>query len=505
VGVVPASLEREIKLVAPERFVLPRMDDAVPGLTDGPAVHVELDATYYDTKELALARAGVTLRYRAGESGLPWTVKLPERVLKSSRTRLEIRFDGEPGRVPADARDLVRAYLRGRQLGPVARLHTRRTSVPLLDAAGQQAAELVDDLVAGYEGESQTTVFREVELELTGTQRRRRLQRAAVERLAAAGCSAEPPRPKLVRALGTRAEQPAEVIISPLASEPNVLEAIRHALAVSVDRLVRHDAGVRLGADPEDVHQFRVAARTLRSNLKTFAPVLDREWAGVLRTELGRLGSAAGELRDLDVLEQRLRRMTDSLEKDDEEAAAMLLEHLARQRNRARKTTLAALRCHRYDALLDALVEAAAGPRLAVDAAGDPPARTLLRDAARTQVRRLDRAAARVSVPPSDTDLHMVRIQAKRTRYAIDAARPVIGRPAAEHAAALARLQDVLGDFHDSTVAVEWLRAAAAARPACGVVVGQLIAAERTEQARLRARVRDAWRTAAAKQLRGWL
>ncbi|HZC54152.1 MAG TPA: CYTH and CHAD domain-containing protein [Mycobacterium sp.] len=500
-----ASPEREIKLVAPDEFELPAMGNAVPGLVEGAPVRVELDAIYFDTKDLALARAGVTLRYRVGEAGPSWTVKLPERSTASALSRLEVRFDGGSDAVPAAARDVVRAYLRSRRLCPVGRLHTERTSVPLLDAAGEQAAELVDDLVAGYQGERRITVFREVELELTGTGKTGRLRRAAVKRLAAAGCRAEVPRPKLVRALGERADQPADLTVPLLDGEPSVLALIRHALAVSVDRLIRHDPGVRLGNDAEDVHQLRVAARTLRSNLKTFAPVLNREWAGVLRSELGWLGSAAGGLRDLDVLEQRLRRSVAELGQDDIAGVAMLFDRIDQQQDQARKATLAALRCHRYDSLLDALVEAAASPQFAGDAAADAPARAFLRRAARAQVRRLDRLVAGVSDPPSDTDLHLVRIQAKRTRYAIEAARPVIGAPAVEHAAALAGLQDVLGEFHDSTVAVRWLREAATARPGCGVAVGQLIAEEHAEQARLRALVHDAWRRANAKRLRSWL
>jgi inorganic triphosphatase YgiF len=143
------SVEREIKLLAPESFELPPMGGVVPGLAEGVPVRIELDATYYDTEDLSLARAGVTLRHRTGEPGPPWTVKLPESRTRTGLTRLELRFEGEVGAVPAEAREMVRAYVRARPLSAVARLHTRRTSVALLDADGDQVAELVDDLVAG--------------------------------------------------------------------------------------------------------------------------------------------------------------------------------------------------------------------------------------------------------------------------------------------------------------------------------------------------------------------
>lgn len=499
-------IEREMKLAAPEDFQLPSMEGVIPGLSAGSPTYLDLDATYFDTPDLALARAGATLRYRRGEPGPPWTLKLPERIDRSTLTRRELRFDGTPDIVPDNARDLVRAYVRCRQLEPVARLHTRRTLVSLRDSDGSQAAELVDDIVSAFEGQHQIATFHEVELELTdGVPHPRRLQRAALKRLSAAGCQADTPRPKLVRALGERASAPPDVTISPIGANPSVVELIRHALSASVDRLLSHDAGVRLGDDPEDVHQFRVAARTLRSNLKTFGPVLDRDWAGRLRAELGWLGTEAGGVRDLDVLGQRLRHRGADLTDEDATGLAILLDQIAEQRDQARTQLLVALRSDRYDRLIDALIEGARTPVMSPEVPADAPARRFLRRAARRQVRRLDRTVATVSRPPTDTDLHLIRIQAKRTRYAIEAARPVIGRPAVEHAAALARLQDILGDLHDSIVAVQWLRNTAATEPAGALVAGQFIAAEGADQSRLRGQVKGAWRTVAAKPLRRWL
>lgn len=87
-----ASLEHELKRAAPGDFELPAMDGALPGLSDGPPVRTELDATYFDTADLVLARAGATVRYRRGEPGPPWTVKLPQRTHGAALTRRELRF-----------------------------------------------------------------------------------------------------------------------------------------------------------------------------------------------------------------------------------------------------------------------------------------------------------------------------------------------------------------------------------------------------------------------------
>jgi CHAD domain-containing protein len=85
-----------------------------------------------------------------------------------------------------------------------------------------------------------------------------------------------------------------------------VRQLVRHALAGSVAQIVRHDAGVRLGGDAEHVHQFRVATRQLRSDLRTFAPLLEDGWGMGLRAELGWLAAQVGPVREIDVLAERL-------------------------------------------------------------------------------------------------------------------------------------------------------------------------------------------------------
>src|SRR5512139_2463366 len=65
-----------------------------------------LTATYYDTADLRLVRAGASLRFRAGDE-LPWTVKLPTGV---PGVRHEISRPGSaPGKPPQELVWLVAA------------------------------------------------------------------------------------------------------------------------------------------------------------------------------------------------------------------------------------------------------------------------------------------------------------------------------------------------------------------------------------------------------------
>ncbi len=185
------SVEREAKLVAPAGLGMPNLDELVPGTRAVSRPVQRLDATYYDTPDLRLARSGITVRHRGGESGPPWTVKLPEDGSSSDFVRREIRFDGPSGRVPDLAADLVLASTRTQDLAPVARLTTVRRPVEIRDGRGQLLAEVVDDTVSVAHDEEPVGRFREVEVELhingakgrrvlrggADTPRRRRLRR----------------------------------------------------------------------------------------------------------------------------------------------------------------------------------------------------------------------------------------------------------------------------------------------------------------------------------------
>ena len=78
--------------------------------------------------------------------------------------------------------------------------------------------------------------------------------------------------------------------------------AVRAALAVSIRRLARAEPVAAAGQDPEGVRRMRVATRRLRSDLRSFAGVLDPAWAESLRRELRWLARALGSVREVDVL-----------------------------------------------------------------------------------------------------------------------------------------------------------------------------------------------------------
>src|SRR2546425_6657656 len=357
-------LEREVKLAAPPAFALPDLEDLAAAVETSPVDERRLETVYYDTPDLRLARWGTNLRIRQGEG---WTLKLPSTSEGPALTRRELEFPGDASRPPDAAVALVIAYVRRATLVPVASLSTLRRRVQLKNREGTVLAEVVDDDVSVIQGLRVQSRFREVEVELK-EQSANRLLDPILARLRGAGAADEDQASKLVRALGARATAVPEV--DPMALTPSSAagELVRHAIAVSVASLMRHDPGVRLGDDPEDVHRARVATRRLRSQLRTFRTLLDPVWANALRADLRWLGAGLGSVRDKQVMSQRLRGRTNALADDDALTVADLSTELQAESEEARGRLVLDMRSDRYIDLVERLVEASRAPALTADA-----------------------------------------------------------------------------------------------------------------------------------------
>jgi CHAD domain-containing protein len=506
-------LEEERKYQAGAGFELPDLTDQLPtGAALDAVKPVTLTATYYDTADLRLARAGVSLRHRRGDA-LPWTVKLPADV---PGVRREISRAGRAGTPPKDLVALVTAYSRGEPLAPAAVVRSVRRAYEVR-ADGQVLAEIADDDVAVLDGKTVRSKFREIEVE------RKEGDRGLLERLGGAivraGAVEGAFTPKHVRALGPAAAAAPDLVTDDsLPDAPTSGDVVTAALRRDIGRIFAHDPLVRLAVPTDEgdtaVHQMRVGCRRMRSDLRTFDPLLDRPWADGLRAELSWIAGVLGAARDAEVLRERLRRTasTDPVAPPDEESVAKIDAELAHRHERALVAVDEAMRTPRYHALLDALVDAAREPRLSTRAM--TPADDLLPRLVSRPWHRLAYGAKGVDgaadLDPSAPDerWHAVRINGKKARYAVDAAAPVIGRPAEKLAKALGRVQTLLGEHQDAAVAADTWVDVARTHPddlMLAVTAGRLYERERASIREVRSAFPDAWRRAAAPQRTAWL
>jgi CHAD domain-containing protein len=272
----------------------------------------------------------------------------------------------------------------------------------------------------------------------------------------------------------------------PLSREPGA-SRLREMLERQRVALLAHDPGARLGDDPENLHQHRVAARRTRAFLRTTRAYLDPEWRRPLGQALERLGEATGPVRDLDVVLQRLRREVEGLDETDEAAKALILGRLEEEREQGRRRLLEALESRDYRFVLAGL---RLPPRLAVGIDDIP-----LESLAKKEFRRLAKLVQRLGKRPDEEAIHRLRIAIKRARYAAELAAPKGG--VRKRFLADARvLQDLLGDHQDAVVAERRLRGAAVddVRTAAAFAAGRIAERQRARRARVHERLPAAWK-----------
>ena len=180
-------------------------------------------------------------------------------------------------------------------------------------------------------------------------------------------------------------------------------------------------------------------------------------WVESLRDDLRWIGGELGQVRDAEVLRDRLRTAAAALPAADRHSALAVVAPLVAQVRSARRHLVIAMDTERYVEVVDHLVAAARAPVLTEIAAS--PARDVLPGLVRKPWRSLKSGAlaARAGNVP-DEQLHDLRIRAKRCRYAAEAAAAATGKSAAKFAREVAALQEILGELHDAVVAEAWLR-----------------------------------------------
>ncbi|MEU9789251.1 CYTH and CHAD domain-containing protein [Streptomyces sparsogenes] len=479
-----------------------------------------LDATYYDTADQRLAAHGVTLRRRTGGGDAGWHLKLPA----GPDARDEIRAPLSDT-LPAELAALVRSRVRDAELVPLVRLLSERDVRHLVDADGALLAELSADRVTARRltpGPGEPVRWTEAEVELAPggdpallDALEPHLTRGGVRRAAAAS--------KLARALtetadpagaeeragaGERAKTGAT---AGAAAEGTAGATVLDYVRAQIAAVVALDPAVRLDA-PDAVHRMRVATRRLRSAFRSFRKVLDRAATDPLADELKWLAGELGIDRDREVLtarlEERLRELPDELRAGP--VAARLGAWARERRGGTRDRLLGVLDGDRYLALLNALDALSADPPLRPAAARPPE--DLLVEAVERDYRRLAAlvTTALAAPPGQDRDLamHEARKEAKRARYAAEAARPALGRPAKAFADLMTGLQELLGDHQDSCVARRALRELAEQAHTAGVsafAFGVMYGREEALAARREAELPALWAEASREKHRAAL
>ena len=410
-----------------------------------------LDATYYDTPDLRLLRAGITLRRRTGGADAGWHLKLP--IGQDARTELHLPL-GSAVAPPHEFIALLTARLRGVELAAVTNLVTTREQRRLIGEGGDLLAEVVVDKVRAvdFDRPDEPMVWQEIEVEWR--KRGRRVADAVERRLTSGGIERAASRTKLGRALEKRLNDLGSQGVT-VSRHSGAHELLGAYLRDQVDAIMNSDLEYRRGL-PDAVHQIRVSSRRARSALAAFAPGCGIADVLPVVEEIRWLGTELGAARDVEVQRERLgARLADV-------APALIVgpvgeriaSHFAAQSDQARGRALDALASARYLAMLDALEAIAAklhDPAFAVPAKSVVP--RLLDRMTAVVDKRVDNVAKAPVGDERDTAAHQARKAAKRLRYAIEAVRPLAPKRTDRALRSFEQLQDVMGEHQDSIVA----------------------------------------------------
>ena len=440
---------------------------ALPELRGRPLPRRTFTSTYVDTPDRRLLRAGITLRRRVENRAGLWHLELP-----SADGLVELEARGGPAKPPPAFIDLLAASLRGgATLEPVARLRTRRDGVAVGPRANR--VEVVVDAVTVVGARSGW-----IEVHAGAVSGEGAGLAAIGKALRKAGAVGATASPKLDRVLGTPPAPP---------EDGDAIGRLRALLVKQYDAILANDPGVRLGEDIEALHLLRVATRRSRALLRAGRGLVASGWAEPLRTELKWLGGLLGPVRDLDVLLVHLDSEAASLEQDDARAFRRLRARLVSQRTRDRNELLEAMRSERYFRLLDTLAGAAEA------AAGELP--QPLPEIAGQAFARLRKVVKALPRRPADDELHAVRIETKRARYAAELAAPDLGKQGARFLERAKELQDVIGEHQDAVVAEDRLRELALRGGGkTGLAAGRLVERQRQRKRDARRAYPGAWR-----------
>ncbi|CCH28621.1 CYTH and CHAD domain-containing protein [Actinosynnema sp. NPDC047251] len=479
--------ETERKYEAPTGVALPELAD-LPGVAAAAGPEEQrLEAVYYDTADLRLARAGLTLRRRVGGDDAGWHLKLPV----AEDTREEVRLP--PGRAakhpPKELGSLVQVHARGDALTPVARIQTTRQRWQLVDERGKLLVEVVEDLVSAQDvADASVDTWREIEVEL-GERGDLALLDQVERRLAEVGITRSTSSAKLTRLLSGR--------LTPAPPPPkrgkSAGDVVLAYLREQADALKFHDPKVRR-KEEDAVHQMRVASRRMRSALQAFGKVVDRERTRELTDELKWFAGVLGDARDAEVMragyEANVAKLDPTLVLGS--VSALLTRHFAPMEAGAHESAMTAMNSRRYFSLLNA-----------VDALiADPPLTPLARGKAKDVlpkfvVKTYTRLARHAENAHDDESLHESRKAAKRLRYAVETVEPLYGKSAQEYRKRLKDLQTLLGDHQDSVVARPVLRelgAQAFREGENGFTFGLLHGLEQAKAARVEEHFPAVWR-----------
>lgn len=418
------------------------------GLRLRPPKRIRLHDRFFDTPDWKFYRALTYLRIRTKGKTAEATIKTFGTIDPGPRVRTELTepLSGELHELPGQVGECIRALAGESPLREIFSHSTTRQVIRASDGETEIAEIAIDHTVFEKTGNELKRI--EIESLCDNSEKLDQFISELASQFKPCG------RSKFAEGLASMGLS-LELSPSPTLNidfDSTIGELIQAAINVYSHRMKESEPAVRLGLDPEAVHNMRVATRRLRALLRLFRRFLPAS-AMRVRRELAWLADALGPVRDLDVQLQALIGVCTQAHVSDEDRA-IIIAPLEARRSKARKELLDSLNSDRYSMLvagLNVLQERAVSKRSRQSAVSVLP-KVLYRACSRAL-----QDGSRVTNDSVGEQYHKLRLRCKRLRYAADVSRNLYGKPARNFCKALVELQDVLGQHQDALVLIKTL------------------------------------------------
>ncbi len=433
-------------------------------LTPGETLH--LRDTYLDTPDRSIYGGGYAFRRRVQDGVALLSLKSLGTVSGGVHHREETEVEepaGLQGLVPCQwpegpVRDDICALTEDEPLELLFTVEQERLLRHIVDASGSRVADMaLDSGVVSLPGGSLQQSFMELEIELSPHRTERDLD-ALLASLATMTGLIPQPTSKFERGLALathrKADRPKGYRVCPTDTFGRAMSKILMPLFL---RMQDHEKGSYDGADPEELHDMRVATRRMRTALWIAEPYLDPDALKRVRKGLAQTAMVLGAVRDMDVFREKTMAYIASRQVPLRDLAPLFrvwdVEYIGR-----RNDLLIHLSSKRYAKFkkafwdhLRAGMPERKGPHRVTDLIP-----TLVRERLSTVLdhgRFLGETGAPLAA------YHALRIDVKRLRYTLEFFRDILGPTAREAITATQTLQDFFGDLQDARVAASHLRA----------------------------------------------
>jgi CHAD domain-containing protein len=267
----------------------------------------------------------------------------------------------------------------------------------------------------------------------------------------------------LVTALAAAGRKPMEYSSGfsvPLKTDMESREAAKAIYTNLLTTMQANIQGIVADLDSEFLHDFRVAIRRTRSGLSLIKDVFDPEISKRFKEDFRYLGQITGPVRDLDVYLLMEDNYKARLPEHLQEGLHFFFEDLAKQRSREQKKLVRTLKAPACQSILQDWQEYLENEDNDYRSGNSlKPVHVLANKIISKRFQRILRDGKAIRPDSADEELHRLRIQGKKMRYALEFFSSLY--PQQDMKTLIKHfkvLQNNLGDFNDLSVQQEMLK-----------------------------------------------